>query len=119
METCNVCGATCFYDLRNHTCAPLWTCWFDDGPDGYYEVDDGGVIVRADRAREAAEIFTERNAGSTMDTWSHTIIIKTPGDEWFKVNVSAEINWYANCGEPEPFEPQPCRVKSLRSPTRG
>lgn len=104
---------------ERHKCPPVWYCWFDDGADGYYNPDDGGVKVYATDAREAAEIFVTRaDSDSIGDSWNEHIVVKSAmTDEWVKVYVEASIEWHAPyCYAPELFTPQPCREIGLRAP---
>lgn len=102
---------------ERHKCPPVWYCWFDDGDDGYYNPDDGGVKVYAVDAHEAAADFcAAADSDSIRDSWSQYIIVKSATtDAWVKVYAEASIEWHApSCYDPEPFTPQPCREVGLR-----
>ncbi len=94
-DYCPICGAMLFDWRPAHKCSPKWVVWFDDEPDGYYEVDDGEPVY-ADDAKGAAVVFIELNNGATMTDWSATVIVKAHDkNEWFKVHVEAEVVWSA------------------------
>lgn len=92
MSWCETCGRLHLWGGgKHHVCPPGWLVWCED----FSEDEEDGFTVRADSAKEAAELYCDRSdRGGDYDIigrgYADTVVVLSADGERSRFSITAE-----------------------------